>query len=567
MKKICFKVIAYCFILGVLLVCFPSEKISNNLTQDLELDKIVYQNMGVGIVEENKKEVLTQINKDNTTKVIAFYFCDDKQFNFQPTIKDKKNIKAIKEELRVYRQTVKEYYSSFNNRLIEKLGISHFNLSMTVSNYTPFVFMRSDAITTTLMNSLISISKNEEIQRIYIYDKIEPKVELSQTIDALMNDYSINSLYNGSGITIGFVEPSVLDKDNINFVGRNVTIAPGSGFTNYLNDSHAIRVAAVAAGNYGIARGANILAVQQIGDLSEEFEWLLNNNVDIINASFGYIPNYGEYDSNALYIDRIVNVYKVLFVGSAGNEGQTHGYITTPKTAYNCLTVGCCDLQGNIDDQSSVHEAFPISKPNLVAAAMNMTIPGYSERDWSGTSYSAAFVSGVAAIMMQNDGTFLYRPESVISVLSATTNMIKETHIEGCGLDEASGAGMMNIDRLFNNMDNYYNYQVTSAYEDDSIIASRTIYLNQGECLKACLTFLKTINDEENNILLSDFDVVLRYNNTLVDAGNSDYSNVEYIEYVAPESGYYTIQLVKFTQTSLDAVDNLSLAYSIIENE
>ncbi|MBQ2717604.1 MAG: S8 family peptidase [Clostridia bacterium] len=546
-----------CFIAGC--------NFNNEQKETVVTDKIVYQNWGVAVTEENKESVTTEINKDDSTKIAVIeLIVEEPNTQFITTVKDKKNIAAIRKELHDYRQGIKKYYTEKNKKLVDQLNIDKIDMEMSISEYTPFIFLREDKISDQAMNSLINISKKDEINRVYILDKYEPQIELSTSINTIMNEYPINSTFNGSGINIGFVESGILDVNDINFVGRSITIRQDPDYPNVIDD-HATKVAAIAAGNYGLARGSSIFVAQLEGDLQEEIEWFLDRDVDIINASFGYLTNYGAYDVNSLYVDAIVNNTGILFVGSAGNASDNGLYITTPKTAFNCLTVGSCDLNGNLSDFSSFNETFYISKPNLVAPGENIIVPGFVPT--SGTSFSAPLVAGAAAIIMQNDGFLISKPHAVISIISATTDKITSYYTEVSGLSNTVGAGMLNIDRALNYMDTCQSFTVDNTYDDGDIVRVQNVYLNQGECIKICLTFLKNINDSTTSIKLSDFDMYLKFNNEVVDFSACDYNNIEYIEYTAQQSGVYTIQINKYEQTSLSAIDNLSFAYSILEDE
>lgn len=111
-----------------------------------------------------------------------------------------------------------------------------------------------------------------------------------------------SSTYIGRGINVGIVEVSAVPQVSSypsDYSNRNIVIEDGVSGVN----SHTDHVTMIAAGNNGIARGSNIFATSTYGGASKYLQWMINNNVNVINTSFGSInetsTGSGTYTSEA----------------------------------------------------------------------------------------------------------------------------------------------------------------------------------------------------------------------------------------------------------------------------
>ena len=255
----------------------------------------------------------------------------------------------------------------------------------------------------------------------------------------------------GSGVTLGIVDQGVNHPLGLNdrVVGRVICDSLRCSFASAdevvgsdpenLEVSHGTLVALVAAGSgfpehNGIAPGVEILdagiALMFLGaedaTISTAFSWLLRNDADVANLSFGF-GRCSDVSSNSTHLlipGEAVDSGMVVVV-SAGNAGTVQGLqdrvpvyqsINEWGCSHNVITVGGIDNrdQDNIrmyDDSGkgpATHRVngttYPILKPEIVAPAM-MQIPRYTASNTTdtlyGTSFSTPAVSAVAALVLQ----------------------------------------------------------------------------------------------------------------------------------------------------------------------
>ncbi|MBQ2717603.1 MAG: hypothetical protein IJF75_03270 [Clostridia bacterium] len=179
MKKLAlFFVLCFC-------ACFIAG--CNGQSATITTDKIVYQNWGSVVTEENKKSVTDEINKDNTTKMVVIeLLIDSPNTIFETTVTDKTNIDAIRQELHDFRQGIKNYYSQENEKLVKELKIDEIGMEMNISGYTPFIFLKQDNISDSVFKSIVKLSNSEKVNKIYILDKQQ---EMAGAVGSITNEF------------------------------------------------------------------------------------------------------------------------------------------------------------------------------------------------------------------------------------------------------------------------------------------------------------------------------------------------------------------------------------------
>jgi subtilisin family serine protease len=177
--------------------------------------------------------------------------------------------------------------------------------------------------------------------------------------------------------------------------------------------SHGTHVAGIIAAGHndvgvvGIAYGANIMALRFGLDTASEIraiDFAIANGVQIINASYGGDTfSQAEYDA----IERFQNAGG-LFVASAGNSGEDLDAVAEPAypASYDLPAIVSVAATDAFDSLTS-YSNFGATSVDLAAPGSHIrsTIPlgGYSYK--SGTSMSAPYVSGVAALLWSYDPT------------------------------------------------------------------------------------------------------------------------------------------------------------------
>ena len=275
------------------------------------------------------------------------------------------------------------------------------------------------------------------------------RVTVGATADDLRRPSGM--IANGSGVTVGIVDEGVNYPRGINdkVVGRISCDDLGCRYasarevvghdTGIWGVSHGTLVAMVLAGSgfpehNGIAPGVSILDAglsilyAGAGDptISHAFSWLLREDADVANMSFGdgICRGSGIGETRQLITGGAVD-NGIVVVVSAGNDGTTGGgqnrvpvyqSINQWGCAHNVITVGGINdrdpdnIQLYYDSGRGpvTHRVnsvtYPILKPEIVAPAV-LQMPHYPANGTTvlidGTSFSAPAVSAVAALVLQ----------------------------------------------------------------------------------------------------------------------------------------------------------------------
>jgi subtilisin family serine protease len=270
--------------------------------------------------------------------------------------------------------------------------------------------------------------------------------------------------YVGTDVTIGIVDSGV-DAEHPDLVGRI------SKFVDLVDDDqtpkdpcgHGTAVSSVAAGNgflvekfHGVAINANV-AVARVMDSSGSggesniiagLQWMSQMGVKIINLSLGSMLRRWTPLSQA--VQNLADTGHIVTI-AAGNSGPNT--ITSPANAYGAITVAACDQNDEPAAFSSRGPAMgrdreDVIKPDVMAWGKN--IPAARSSDMSvgmgtrihdryvainGTSFSAPFVAGCAAIYME-----------AIGDISSFRDDVAATAHDDPGLDEfIEGNGSIRI--------------------------------------------------------------------------------------------------------------------------
>ena len=271
----------------------------------------------------------------------------------------------------------------------------------------------------------------------------------------------------GEGVTIGFIDSGIHKLHEAFEFASSVTEEFLQGAVDeYMHEvSHGTAVASIAAGWYGVAYGADIkmfaiplgspdgsytpATLRQLSAVDYESaqlsEYVLRQNLDILNLSFGYqggIENYTEQDLRNNYgrairaLAQAGKQEKTILVWSAGNAGELHASSSSPEILAglaaripelraHSVAVVSIGPDGTISDFSNrcgIAKAFCIAAPGEgVGVAASVAVSGDHWRISEGTSYSAPYVSGSLAVMKQ-----LFRGqisnEQLVSRLFSTAN-------------------------------------------------------------------------------------------------------------------------------------------------
>jgi serine protease AprX len=232
-------------------------------------------------------------------------------------------------------------------------------------------------------------------------------------------------------------------------------------------NGHGTFVAGIIGGNgslsngarYGVAPNVNLLNVRvsnvlggsYTSDVVDALQWIYNNrntyNIKVVNLSLNSLVPESYHTSPLSAAVEILWFNKIVVVVSAGNNGTGSGPVTLLPPANDpfVITVGATDDKTTASISDDVMNAFSaygttesgFAKPDLVAPGKSLVSPLAStsvyawisyllnrvDADYfrmSGTSASAAVVSGAAALLLQDEPTL--NPDQVKYRLMATAN-------------------------------------------------------------------------------------------------------------------------------------------------
>ena len=215
----------------------------------------------------------------------------------------------------------------------------------------------------------------------------------------------------GTGVTV-YVLDTGIRMSHSEFNGRATSGWDFVGNDGNASDchGHGTHIAGVIGGNtYGVAKNVNLVGVRMInceGSTSSDLivsglEWVLHNATPpaIVNMSFGGV-------TSDLAIDNAVNALiqnNISAVAAAGNN-NSNACNETPARVPNAITVGSTtsnDARSGFSNKGSCLDVFAPGT-NIRSAWKSSNT---SHAVMSGTSMSAAFVSGTLALGLQTKPT------------------------------------------------------------------------------------------------------------------------------------------------------------------
>ncbi len=199
------------------------------------------------------------------------------------------------------------------------------------------------------------------------------------------------------------------DVNGWDFVNADNTVYDSGSLD--LHGTHAAGIIAANANNKGItgvAPNIKLLPLKFINgnwgytcDAIDAIEYAMSMGVKIINCSFGGT------DNNFALKDTMVNS-GILFVCSAGNRGADVSISPVYPACFdipNVLSVASIDSMGVISPYSSYGNKIHVAAPGINILS---TTPDNTYDYYSGTSASAPFVSGIAALLKSDSPTMNY---------------------------------------------------------------------------------------------------------------------------------------------------------------
>lgn len=377
------------------------------------------------------------------------------------------------------------------------------------------------------------------------------------------------------GITGAGVKVAVIEGDSIEFANPYLSGACGPNASCPDKDDHATAVGGIIASSHSTVRGmaygvgSNLLSSNGGGWTLAHHQlattWAITQEASALNHSY-FTEADGVTHNSDRWLDYIVRNYAKFIVKSAGNRGESDGYITSPGRGYNVLTVGVVEDKGTLtwDDDtmaeisSWVYSSGNEYKPEVVATGCAEWItgigasPGITSTGTSipwiydqgcGTSYAAPVATGGGALLMQRDPALKEWPEAVKAILIATALQ----NIEGNSRrSEKDGAGAVDLAAADTLVANgwWRGHVLSGASFVNQYFTSTTIYLYAGERVRVALAYdSNPSSDYTTNPLEGDLDLRLFDPGGTLVASSSGTHSWEIIDHTTTVAGNYTVRI------------------------
>ncbi len=277
-------------------------------------------------------------------------------------------------------------------------------------------------------------------------------------------------------VTIGVLDTAI-DTEHYDLDG----VIKGNGYnfitnnnetTKEILDKHGTAIAGIIAaksdknGIRGVASGVKITPLQFMqnysgytSDAIRAIKYAEEKNIDIINCSFGC----NEFNPA---LKTIMESSNILFVCSAGNDGcnidQTPYYPACFELP-NILSVGSINKEGQISAFSNFGQNVDILAPGEDIYSL---MPENGYYSYGGTSMSAAYVTGVAALLksQENDITPHEMVERIINTARKYPDYVEKT--KSGGFVDAHAA-LVNESAPFSEMSLFYDADETEQLREE----------------------------------------------------------------------------------------------------
>lgn len=480
-----------------------------------------------------------------------------------PADLDQKTGKAL---LKDYRELCKRAYFENNSSYVDNY-LKDYDVAY-ISRYTPMVLLSltlSDVYEVAKMPGVKQISlaadaalhdETDESSVAFYSSSVEQALELTYSYNQKMLDMThINGLHSGmglsgEGISVGTVDFSGVEAEYVdaldiyhNEISETATLSRRRHSTDVAS---IIRQVAPECKLYCMSNNhrSNVIAVEQLVDMGV-------NIVSLSYSDYRYSASAPTYSTNARWLDAVCDNACLTAVVASGNNNMVSDW----GISYNVITVGNVMMNGVLADSSSYTPSSATGipyKPDICAPG-NDVMSLTEQTVVSGTSYATPVVAGICALLMEQEGSLIYRPEIVKAIITSGVNT-SYTDGEGntysfarnvpqllTGNYEKYGAGIIDFERAMN--------IVLRNYCESSFIAANTqeiikfpVRMVAGKTYRVSMTYLRPASGEETVTDFTDLDVTLQNAKGVYCAGSTtSKSNVEIFEYTPTVTGDYSI--------------------------
>ncbi|MDL2292962.1 S8 family serine peptidase [Acholeplasma sp. OttesenSCG-928-E16] len=368
-----------------------------------------------------------------------------------------------------------QLHYDINNIIMGKYNLEFFDY-VYISMYAPFVTLAYEGEENTFINKLLMFDRDERISEISVYREHEVISYVNGGDLGGPNDCTypdpITGCGGGAGRPPATTDPkypnlgSVPETGGDTYYSTKIGIIDGKvpnfndpalSNTNWkvkkydtgYSDLHATLVAKEIKNRYEDLSPYNsnhyvFLAASSSGlySIFEEIEWMISEDVSVINISMG---SGTPYDSRAKQLDYIIYTNNLPIVAALPNIAQAEA-VTFPGLCHNTIAVG--RLGNNniaMTNEYVYNETFDVSKPNLVDN-------GDSTSDKVGTSFATPKVTAKIAKLLWFAPYLRYNLPLLISIVHSGSDLegvsFDNPSYDPSGLEDKVGSGIVEYARM-----------------------------------------------------------------------------------------------------------------------
>ena len=285
----------------------------------------------------------------------------------------------------------------------------------------------------------------DKISKLPFVEYIEPDYQVNLVLDK--GAYEIQSTYvwenniSGKNINVAILDTGIFSHNSLNILKQIDFTGEG---TNDLN-GHGTHIAGIIASKdikyTGVAFDANLFNVKVLNqygsgyasDVIKGIEWAVDNGANIISLSLGaQLTNCDGTDAVSRSVDKASE--KSIVIVAAGNLGPGEKTISSPGCAKQAITVGATEGNNVASFSSRGPTADNRIKPDVVAPGVRITSTWINNefKSLSGTSMATPFVSGLIALLLEQDSTLTTSDLKEI-LSSSSTDLDLNENIQGYG--------------------------------------------------------------------------------------------------------------------------------------